>query len=238
MRLGLAALCIASSFWLETWYEHVLQICFLVLIIFVLSSDKQAAVRLCWRTWQLVRWILIPTLLLHAIFTPGALIFPHFFIPISQEGVALGGNLALHWLAMFTLAMLLGHLFPIDQWIRAVSHYPRLHRMLYPYLCLFPRMNLLVRALIRRHYRRWNQTPWLQAVQKISQLPPLFLSLLVQMQHYSERCAKHLWQHWEPVNFPPDFSLRIKSDGIQQAYLLRSIFIMLVWIFINIGVFH
>ncbi|MBL1351906.1 MAG: hypothetical protein COA61_001005 [Zetaproteobacteria bacterium] len=234
MRLLLAALCIASTLLLEAWYEHLLQIVFLIVVIFVLAADKQAALRLCWRNWQLLRWILIPTVVLHAIFTPGALIFPQFFIPISQEGLQLGGSLALHWAAIFTLAMLLGRLFPIERWIEGVSHYPRLHHILYPYLCLFPRMNLLVRALIRRHYRYWNDLPWTHPIQKISQLPPHLLSLLLQMKQHSQRCAKHVWEHWGQAYQP----LLIKPDMIQQQYLPHSMVIMLAWIAIDIGVFH
>ncbi|MDQ6973480.1 MAG: hypothetical protein Q9M10_01240 [Mariprofundaceae bacterium] len=204
------------------------------MILVVLSADKQSALRLCWRNWQILRWILIPTLVLHAIFTPGALMFPQFFIPISKEGLQLGGSLALHWAAMFTLAMLLGRLFPMGRWIQAVARYPYLYSILYPYLCLFPRMNLLIRALIRHHYRCWNALSWMQPVQKISQLPPHLFSLLLQMKQRSHRCAQHLWEHWEEVDSP----LRMKLDGIQNHYVPQSILFMLAWTIFNMGVFH
>jgi len=234
MRFLLATLCIVSTLLLTSWYEHLLQIMFLIGVLFIISADKATAVRLCWRNWQLLRWILIPTLLLHAIFTPGALIFPQFFIPISQEGLQLGGSLALHWAAIFTLAMLLGRLFPVEQWIQGVSQFPRLHRIVYPYLCLFPRMNLLIRALIRRHYRHWNSLPWAHPLQKIAQLPPQLLSLLLQMRQHAQRCAKYVWQHWQQGYQP----LRIKPTCMQKGAFSQSLLLMLAWIFIDIGVFH
>jgi len=146
----------------------------------------------------------------------------------------LGGSLALHWAAMFTLAMLLGRLFPMQRWVKGVSRFPYLYSIFYPYLCLFPRMNLLLRALIRHHYRCWNVLPWKHPIHKISQLSPHLLSLLLQMKQRSQRCAKHVWQHWEQANT----ALVMKPDGIQTHYFLQSISIILLWMLIDLGVFH
>jgi len=234
MRLLLAALCIGSTITLTSWAEHVLHIAVLIAVLFLLSEHHQAASRLCWRNWQLLRWILIPTLLLHAIFTPGALIFPHFFLPISHEGVQLGLNLALHWADIFTLAMLLGRLFPIQQWVLGITHIPWLDHRLYPYLCLFPRMNLLIRALIRQHYRQWNHLPWRHPIHKIAQLPPHILNLLLQMQAHSRRCAKYIWEHWEQGYQ----AILSHVDVLQSQRFPHSIALILLSIWINIGVFH
>jgi len=212
----------------------VLQIMLLISVLFVLSPQKHIAMRLCWRNWQLLRWILIPTIVLHAVFTPGAWLFPHFFIPISREGLQLGLNLALHWAAIFTLAMLLAYLFPIQHWLRMLAHVPWLHRELYPYLCLFPRMNRVVRALIRRHYRYWNRLSWRHPMHKLAQLPHHILSLLLQMQTHSQRAAKQLWEHWGQSDA---LALSKNESGQSQAFPY-SIALMLLWIGVDIGVFH
>jgi len=214
----------------QYWYEDALHIVLMVMILWILENHPHEVKRLCWRGWQMLRWLLIPTLVLHAIFTPGALIFPHFFIPISNEGLALGATLAWHWASIFTLAILLGYLFPAQHWLDAMIHFPRLYHALYPYLRLFPRMNLLIRALLRRHYRQWKKRS-----HKITQFPPAILSLLQCMQYYSKRSALHLWVHWADIAEPKStrHTATIKKQG-----LAWSIVLVLLWDGVGMGVFH
>jgi len=234
MRFLLATLCIASTTLLTSWYEYLIQIAFLISILFLLSTTAAQARHLCWRNWQLLRWILLPTLVLHSIFTPGALIFPDFFIPISHEGLQLGVQLALHWATVFTLAMLLGHLFTIEQWLQGVARLPWLYHILYPYLCLFPRMNLWVRVLIRRYYRQWNLLSWRQPLHKLAQLPEHLLDLLLHLQHRSQQCATSVWQHWgQSIS-----STFTQKHTLNKQYFPHSIALMCLWMWMDLGVFH
>lgn len=225
----LAVLCIITTLCTHYWYEDALHIVLMVMVLWVLAKHPQEVKRLCWRGWQMLRWLLIPTLVLHAIFTPGALIFPHFFMPISYEGLALGASLAWHWASVFTLAMVLGYLFPAQHWLNAMVRFPRLYKLLYPYLHLFSRMNLLIRALLRRHYRKWKKD-----AHKITQFPHYMLSLLQRMQYYSKRSALYLWIHWEQV---AERSWTSDSD-IKKQGLAWSIALVLLWGGVDMGVFH
>jgi len=142
-----------------------------------------------------LRWILLPTFVLHAAFTPGALLAPEWLPWLTREGIQWGWTLCWHWVAIFMWAMGAGRLLPLAVCLQGLTHTPRLHAQLEPYLRLFPAMNIKVRVLIRRHYRQWQTSS-----HKIQNLPQQLATLLHHILNHADRHAIYIWQHWDEVS--------------------------------------
>jgi len=192
MRGLLASLLISMTLYHHTWSADIFHISLIIGTLLLLEMHARDVWLLCWKSWLLLRWIVLPTLLLHLFFTPGEIIFIHLPIPMSIEGLQLGVQLALHLITIFILAMLLGRLFPISMWLQLIGKHDGIYHDLYPYLCLFPGINRDVRMLLRRSYRHWQTSP-----HKIRHLPATFFELLLTIRQRSQRCARQVWHAWE-----------------------------------------
>ncbi len=188
-RWFFAALIAVVIFLNHVWVWSLFHLIYIMLILRILDKDYQSS----WlKPWYLLRWLLIPILVLHILFTPGEIIFVGYALPISYEGLQRGLGLALHLSEIFFAAILLARLLPLLIWIKAISYIPKLHQRLLPYLCLMPRIIVGVRVLVRKTYKQWRLEPLK------FQMLPLYISRLVEgVENYSNRRAKYVWQGWD-----------------------------------------
>jgi len=191
-------------------------VCFLALLA-VWEWELSQWFNICRRSWQLLRWILLPTLLLHALLTPGALLYPGMIPLLTYEGLLLGVQLSVHWASIFMGAVWLGRVFSMTVCLRGLRYFPRLQQHIQPYLRLVPGLNRRLRALLRRHYRKWNNLP-----HQFRQLPESLAMLLLEMQRYARRHATHVWLHWydqydEPI---ADTLLQARQKFVLSCVLL------------------
>jgi len=113
-----------------------------VSLLYWMSSSWQPVMRAA----RLLLWLVIPVLLLHLIFTPGALIWPGSFFPLSREGLHEGLWLGLRLCALFYAAMLLSRSLSREEWSYYCLALP------YPGVAIFPyvRLSLPMREMVSR----------------------------------------------------------------------------------------
>jgi len=164
----------------------------LLLMLLAVSEGCIKAWKFVAKSWHLLRWLLLPILLLHALFTPGEMLFDTSVVPISYEGMQLGLALGLHLSEIYMLTLFLLRILSIYMCLRWLMRLPYWHSKLTPYLLLMPRIMRDVRVLIRRAYRSWQKKP-----QRFRALPHHLLDLIEKVQHRSARQALYIWQQWQ-----------------------------------------
>jgi len=94
------------------------------------------------RLLRVMRWFLVPILVLHALLSPGQLLMPEWFIPISREGLMQGIRLSLHLSAVFFVAMLMFRLLRRAEWLRYILFLPYLGQRLAVYVWMMNSMKI------------------------------------------------------------------------------------------------
>ena len=86
----------------------------------LLSADWQ----LCWRVLRLLRWFMVPILVLHALFTPGRLLLPGMVPLLSMEGLMQGLWLSVHLMSIYATALLMFRLLSRREWLTLLAQWP------------------------------------------------------------------------------------------------------------------
>jgi len=94
------------------------------------------------RLLRLLRWFVVPIILLHALFTPGQLLWPEFFIAISWEGLTQGLKLSIHLSVIFFVAMLMFHLLKRAEWLSYLLALPYVGKHLATYVWMMSCMKM------------------------------------------------------------------------------------------------
>ncbi len=118
------------------------------------------------RLWRMLRWLIIPTVVLQLIFTPGVYIFPQLPWSPSYEGLEHSLRLSLHLIAWFVAAWLLVSLVMLREWWGLLNRIPLVGSLWADSLRRIPSMlqTLNIRLLFLR-YRwrleggRWRDVP-------------------------------------------------------------------------------
>ncbi|MBN4077217.1 hypothetical protein JYT48_03010 [Mariprofundus ferrooxydans] len=100
------------------------------------------------RLLRLMRWFLIPILVLHALLSPGQLLLPEWFVPITREGLMQGIRLSLHLSAVFFVAMLMFRLLRRAEWLSVVFLLPGMGKRLMVYVCMMGSMKMNMTRLL------------------------------------------------------------------------------------------
>lgn len=146
-----------------------------------------------WAAMRLLRWLVLPILLLHMLLTPGTMITPGLPLPISWEGMHRGVWLSLHLVEMFVAAMALSRLLSWREWLQWLASWPRVGGHLVTDARLFMLMQRDARHLIDRQRGKWRQ----QQRFDLASLAKLLDETLQQMLMRSELQAARLWRHWD-----------------------------------------
>jgi len=117
LGIGLLFLAITASSMLAA----VLLAVFALVLIRVLDGSW----RTCFRLLRLLRWFVIPILLLHMLFTPGQLLLPGWPIGVSREGLMQGAWLSVHLITIYAMAILMFRLLAHAEWLRLLMRIPR-----------------------------------------------------------------------------------------------------------------
>ncbi len=144
-----------------------------LLAAIMLLYDQQGTAQPIRQGWRLLRWLLLPLLLLHMLFTPGTFFIPG--IPVSREGVNNGLLLAVHLAAMVYAAMLLSRLITLPVLWPLASRIPVIARLLPLYLHVWPELWQHMQQAARHQQQRWHNSGkhW-------RQLPGLIADMVVE----------------------------------------------------------
>lgn len=142
------------------------------------------------RVLGLLRWFVLPILLLHSLFTPGELLLPGFPVSVSREGLVQGIWLSVHLITIYALAMLMFRLLSREEWLRIILLLPRIgERVMVQVLMMISMKNHMAELLsyLRQQYglrHDWKKIPLL--------LMSAFRQALVDASAY----AQMLWIRW------------------------------------------
>ena len=142
------------------------------------------------RALRVLRWFVLPILLLHLIFSGGERIWPESGLPFSLEGLKAGVMLSLHLLTFYSLAMLLSRLLLRDEMLAVVASLPVAGRRLYPYTLSMYTVRSVVQSALNEYRSQFQlRRHWLQA-------GVMLASLLQQVLATSSTCSALLWLRW------------------------------------------
>ncbi|MDX8396943.1 MAG: hypothetical protein R8K49_01355 [Mariprofundaceae bacterium] len=199
--------------------EGLFILSWLVILLYTLCFDIKSLCHTLLKSWRLLRWILLPTLLLHILFTPGEMIFHGFVLALSYEGMLLGLSLSLHLCQIFLAALVLGQLFPISLWYRMIVRFPYLDHYCQPYFRLVPKLLLEIRVLIRRSYRAWCLEP-----KKLIVMPQYLAMLSSEVEYRSHVRAIRVHQCWDQ---------RVETSLMKPILPIPKVYISVIWVVIG-----
>jgi len=224
MRWLLAGLLIAVVLTKHTLVWSLAHLFLFFLLMWMLEKNIHKVWYSWVKSWRILRWLLIPIIIFHVLFTPGEIIWVGFALPVSYEGLTLGFYLSLKLCEMFVCALLLGRLLPMHVWLQAMTHIDVLQHYLTPYLRLMPVMLGRVPVLVRRTYRAWCLEP-----KKVKKLANYITELIIVVEKDSRRRAKYTWDAWDKIK---------TTDLAVQKQLADSHLKDMGWLLMTYGAFE
>lgn len=142
------------------------------------------------RSMKLLRWFVVPILILHLCFSPGRLLLPGYPLPFTYEGLMLGSYLSLHLAAIFLAAVALFLCLRRNEWIRALLWLPLMRRELLIYLMLMLPLQRSVSALLHQLRQQWRMR------RRWRELPELLVAAFRAALVTADEQANQLWLRW------------------------------------------
>jgi len=159
MGFGLLFLTITTT---SLWLSMLLAVLAAVMIR-LLDGNWRTSLRLL----RLLRWFVIPILLLHILFTPGQLLWPGGPIAVSREGLMMGIRLSIHLASMYVMAMMMFRLISQAEWLHLLMRLPCFgeRMMIQALMMISMKQHMGSLLLYLRHQFRlrndWKKTPLL-----------------------------------------------------------------------------
>lgn len=186
-------LFVGATFLLTAVLNHSIAIALLQLTLFVLVMlNYENGRKRIFRAISLLRWLVLPIILLHALFTPGALILSGMAWPVSIEGLQSGVWFSLHLIVIFFAAMLFSQLLTQREWINGSLKIPRIGHAMVPYALLINRCWQRIRLMLGDVHSVWRKED--------RRLRTFFIHLgtmPVQAMRISHEVAIEIWYDWD-----------------------------------------
>jgi len=228
MRWLLASLLIAIVFIEHSWLWSLAHLGLFFLLMWVLA-EKLQLVYIDWlRSWRVLRWLIVPIIIFHILFTPGEIIWVGFALPISYEGLILAWHLSLKLCEMFICAVLLGRLLPMQLWLQSLGKIAGVQDYIEPYVRLLPLMLRRVSVVVRQTYRSWRLEP-----DKLKTLAPYMMDLIVRVEGDSRRRAKYVWLSWDK---PTKAVGGLLNDQLVDCHLAYMALLLGIYVVCEFGV--
>ncbi len=194
-----------------------------VLICLSAIALSLCAIRLLEGTWQtiihlirLLRWFVIPILLLHALLTPGQLLFPGIAIPLTREGIHQGIWLSLRLAAIFVAAILLSRILLRREWLQGMMLSPFLARRLMAHLLMIMPVKNSIGEQLRYLRQQWQlRKDW-------KKFPLFLLSSFRMATGAGLEQARMLWLRWPDNAESLPGETRLKSLNLTVAHGICS----------------
>ncbi len=196
MITGIAALYLLWVAWNQQFELAVMQL----LLTACLLCYADGGLTVLSQAWHLLRWLLLPIVLLHAFFTPGALLIAD--LPLTQEGVQKGGWLALHLSSLYLAAMLFSRLLSLHLLMRLAACNRHSQRLVPIYIRLLPPIMQGIQTEVQQHAQQWRAQG-----HAIRQLPRVLLQLVIHMEQQSRTIAQKVASDWPSAPIIHDFRI-------------------------------
>lgn len=145
------------------------------------------------RTLGLLRWFVIPILILHACFSPGRFIFPGVPLPLTWEGITQGLYLSVHLAAIFFTATALFLCLNRREWFKAILNLPVINRELAVYVVMIAPLRGSVGCMLQLLRQKWQlRKGWIE-------FPLILVSAFRSTLAVAAEHSRQLWLRW-PVH--------------------------------------
>jgi len=185
--LGLAILSLATA--TSAISYGVLLVLLSALFLRLVDADWSRVIR----TLGLLRWFVIPILILHACFSPGRFIFPGVPLSLTWEGVTQGLYLSVHLAAIFFAATALFLCLNRREWFKAILNLPLINRELAVYVVMIAPLRGSVGCMLQLLRQKWQlRKGWIE-------FPLILVSAFRSTLAVSAEHSRQLWLRW-PVH--------------------------------------
>jgi len=170
------------------------------------------------RLLRLLRWFVIPILLLHVLFTPGQLLWPGLPVSVSREGLMLGLWLSVRLATIYAMAMLMFRLLRQSEWLGLLIRAPKFGEQ------------LMVRALVLMSMKKHMTERLLHLRQQFNlrhdwkKMPLLLMTVFRQTLTDASSYAQMLWLRW-----PQQVSMLIPVSSAYKAPTKQRYFFSVLW---------
>lgn len=206
--LGFSLLSLASLNG-DAWISFLL----ITLSMLLIRSVEQGWIRVV-RSLNLLRWFMVPILLLHLLFTPGELLVPGSFIPISYEGLQIGLQLSMQLAAIFFTASVLFLSLKRSEWVKMALSSPLINRqnlMIY-FMMIVPLKNSVSKQLQYLQQQWTMRRCW-------RSLPQLLLASFRAVFSVAHEQTDQLWIRWPEMGGADEASSSARDDCTTYAVL-------------------
>lgn len=201
----LFAAIICHSLWLS-----VLYLILSLYLIYLLEGGWLTVIRLL----SLLRWFVIPILLLHALLSPGQLIWPGVPMPVTWEGVQQGIWLSLHLSTIFAAALLFFRLLKRSEWIKGVLMLPFAGKRIIVFQMMTSAMKINITEQLSHLRQQWQlRSNWRMAA--IFMLASFRMALVAGREQ-----ARILWLRWPAVGNGMHLDLAASEQNILHRWQL------------------
>jgi len=186
-------LFVGATFLMTAVLNNLFTVALIQLLLFMLILLRyQDGSRRAIRALLLLRWLVVPIILLHALFTPGALIISGMAWPISVEGIESGLWFSFHLVVVFFAAMLFSILLTQKEWIDTSLKVPLIGHRVLPYAMLLDKCWSRIRKMLGDEFSSWRkeQKGLRHLVLRLSIMPSEALKV-------THEIANEVWNNWD-----------------------------------------
>ncbi len=209
LLLGLSLLTLATLA-VEIALGLLLSSIAIILIYFVEQSWRRVV-----RILKLLRWCIVPILLLHILFSSGQYLFPGMPIPLTREGLMRGLQLSIHLSSIFFSASFLFLCLRQHEWFKFILALPFIHHeKSVSYMLTMMPMRNSVKAVVDGFQQQWHlRKHW-------KDVPLLLVSIFRSTLAAASDQAEQLWLRWPSSSQFSDRVVRGKRFEIVMANML------------------
>jgi len=167
----------------------VLSLTLSLCLIYLLEDGWLTIIRML----RLLRWFVIPILLLHALLSPGQLVLPGWPLPVTWEGMNQGIWLSVHLSTIFAAALVLSRVLRRSEWMYGIMLLPFAGKQIIVFQMMMSAMKTNITEQLHHLRQQWNlRSDWRMAT--------VFLLSTFRMALSAGReQARALWLRWPAV---------------------------------------
>jgi len=203
------------------FYIAVIQLSVSISLLIIITSGGEVFRK----SSLLLGWLVIPILILHALFTPGELLVKQAAVSVSVEGLQLGGWFAFHLIVIFFTALVFSRLLNREEWINLILRMPQWGERAIPYLLLLETGLKKNRNVVKQECDNWCSSG-----KKLSRLPIHITTALTETLNENKKDAYELWQNWDHrvASITEDSNSAMQIEPIPTA--VAVIATIVVWV--------
>lgn len=158
------------------------------------------------RSLAVLRWLVVPILLLHLLLTGGERLWPQTGLPLSKDGLVTGAVLSLNLMTFYIAAVLVSRLWRQNELLTYAPKLPYFGRRLLPYLLALPAVRRTVQGTLWRFKQQFElRRAWRQS-------GVLLTAILRHMFEISVICSRCVWLRWHDATPTPRAPWVLRSD--------------------------